>query len=211
MTDKTSCDKFNFNDVDKQLQAILTSIRDTQICKSLDAKSHKELLKVLKTVNEISVELELCSTKELEKKQNEDNKTFQHRRYLDDKLKHPEKMYVFKKNEFDCKIKRSGYSGSWNGYIKIPSDHKYYLKHYDNISVSSQELTYSKKENSNWWIGFDHGHMIDFQPTVFEKLGGTKFESLLNMDSFFGEPTYTTYEMIEQELEVLTEELLFAK
>lgn len=56
-------------------------------------------------------------------------------------------------------------------YVEIPKNHKFYRKHYDEISIDVHGgLTYSKdklflgkenKENS-WFIGWDYAHLGDF-------------------------------------------------
>ena len=56
-------------------------------------------------------------------------------------------------------------------YVEIPKNHKYYLKHYDEIDIDVHGgLTYSKNylytnENDKldgWFIGWDYAHFDDF-------------------------------------------------
>ncbi|MCM1230035.1 MAG: hypothetical protein NC489_07880 [Ruminococcus flavefaciens] len=54
-------------------------------------------------------------------------------------------------------------------YVKLPKDHSYYGKDYDEIPVDCHvELTYADNcldvmpEHSGWWIGWDYGHCCDY-------------------------------------------------
>lgn len=56
-------------------------------------------------------------------------------------------------------------------YIEIPKNHKYYLKHYDEIDIYVHGgLTYSEdflhiskeQELKGWFIGWDYAHFDDF-------------------------------------------------
>ena len=55
--------------------------------------------------------------------------------------------------------------GTWNGYVYVPSGHKYENVHYDDIPVSVHGgLTYAGKWDDQFVIGFDTNHMSDFSP-----------------------------------------------
>ena len=53
-------------------------------------------------------------------------------------------------------------------YVRIPEDHKYFQKGYDDVDVDVHGgLTYSGKkvsntENEGWWIGWDYAHYGDY-------------------------------------------------
>lgn len=56
-------------------------------------------------------------------------------------------------------------------YVEVPKDHKYYLKHYDEIDINVHGgLTYSEEklflENEvlfeSWFIGWDYAHFDDY-------------------------------------------------
>ena len=61
-------------------------------------------------------------------------------------------------------------------YVGIPSTHKYYGLHYDDIDIQCHwGLTFSEKSNPNmpwftedekdlWWLGWDYGHCDDYAP-----------------------------------------------
>ncbi len=78
-----------------------------------------------------------------------------------------------------CLIKRAGENSHWCGYVKVPNDSRLYKKHYytsseSELGISKLEeainnidihggLTYAgeRKEDGNWWFGFDCGHSGD--------------------------------------------------
>jgi hypothetical protein len=50
------------------------------------------------------------------------------------------------------------------GYVGLPKGHKYYGKKYIQIDVDVHRgLTYSKKDDGFWVIGFDCAHFGDYQ------------------------------------------------
>lgn len=52
--------------------------------------------------------------------------------------------------------------GIYNGYVKIPEDHPWFEKHYDDIPVQVHGgLTYG---DDGGWIGFDTAHLGDYWP-----------------------------------------------
>ena len=96
---------------------------------------------------------------------------------------------------FACLIVRNG-SGSWCGYVGVPSDHPDYGKDYDEVDAEVHGgLTYASACAGNichvpaagmpddvWWLGFDTAHGGDVVPFVagfaathlaFPDLGGT--------------------------------------
>ena len=82
---------------------------------------------------------------------------------------------------FSCFILRNRL-GAWCGYVGVPKDHPLYKVHYndcDNFDVHGG-LTYSDVCSGHichvpqegmpgdvWWLGFDTGHINDFQPGLW--------------------------------------------
>ncbi len=60
-----------------------------------------------------------------------------------------------------------------NGYVKLPPDHPWHGKDYDDIRVSIHGgLTYAHSKGDKWWIGFDTAHAGDYwSKTETNKLG----------------------------------------
>lgn len=63
-------------------------------------------------------------------------------------------------------------------YIKIPEEHEYYKKDYDDIDIYCHGgLTYSKESlldfEKGWFIGWDYAHLGDYHPLV--EPTGTKY------------------------------------
>ena len=72
--------------------------------------------------------------------------------------------------------------GFWCGYVGVYPDHPWHGCHYGDVTprpeVHGDELTYSaacagrvchvprQDESSVWWLGFDCGHYLDFQPGI---------------------------------------------
>ena len=81
----------------------------------------------------------------------------------------------FKHQGFDSKVLRMHFKdgpnhifgGFLNGYVRIPKDHVYYKKEYDDIECEVHGgLTYCQAELDGWWIGFDCAHTFDIVPSM---------------------------------------------
>ena len=65
---------------------------------------------------------------------------------------------------YSCKIKRN-MMGSLCGYVKVPKDHPFFGKSYDDIPIEVHGgLTYAENLDDGYWIGFDCGHSGDLSP-----------------------------------------------
>ena len=117
--------------------------------------------------------------------------------WTDDIEKYPAKEYVFNFEGYICIAKRMP-EWNWNGYIKLPSNHPYTGKNYDDVPVTVHEgLTYSK-ENI---FGFDTYHLsCDLVPgdIVYYCRSPT-----FVVRNFEGQPTYKTLDFVKKELEKL--------
>jgi hypothetical protein len=89
-------------------------------------------------------------------------------------VEEPDEVF-FTHEGLDCKVLRvycqDGpnhiYGGHLNGYVRIPKDHIYYKKEYDDIECDVHGgLTYSRNELEGWWIGFDCAHHEDIVPSM---------------------------------------------
>lgn len=69
---------------------------------------------------------------------------------------------------FDCAL-TTGFSGNLCGYVKLPPNHAFSGKHYDEIDVQVHGgLTFACRDlDGGWWIGFDTAHFED--RVVFER------------------------------------------
>ena len=71
---------------------------------------------------------------------------------------------TFNYKEIDCRIHRNDF-GSLCGYCKIPENHSWFEKSYDDIDVDIHGgLTFAQKEEDGYWIGFDCSHYGDISP-----------------------------------------------
>lgn len=86
-------------------------------------------------------------------------------------------------------------------YIEIPKDHKYYLKHYDDIDIDVHGgLTYSEdylnleneKITNCWFIGWDYAHYEDY----------SGYEELIPNGLKVGGKKWTTKEIQEEVYDV---------
>lgn len=74
---------------------------------------------------------------------------------------------AFMHEGFLCFMVRNSEMGSWCGYVEVPRDHPWYEKPYDDIEVEVHGgLTYAKKSNEAWRIGFDCAHYMDLIPFI---------------------------------------------
>jgi hypothetical protein len=96
-------------------------------------------------------------------------------------LKEPDKV-DFTYRDYECIVLRTCmkepyaekfhmFGGFLCGCVKIPNNHVFYCKPYDDISVDCHYgLTFGKKDSQeNYWIGFDCAHSGDYTPST-EKL-----------------------------------------
>ncbi len=114
------------------------------------------------------------------------------------------------------------FGGHLCGYVKIPKDHPYYKKGYDDIQIDAHGgLTFSEWDSSAHWIGFDCAHSGDYVPTsehmkkthpdliriqkMFPPPEG--YENLALFNPFYRNVEYcikTCMEMIDQLIEINT-------
>jgi len=81
-----------------------------------------------------------------------------------DKKNYPEREYIFRdilnSTDYILKIIRQS-TGTWNGYVTIPSSHPFATKSYDDLNYEHNapiELTWKNKNNFGMEFGFDHNH-----------------------------------------------------
>lgn len=82
----------------------------------------------------------------------------------------------FNHKGFDCRVVRIAIrehdesfhicGGYLNGYVRIPSDHPYYQKIYEDMEIDCHGgLTFGEYSDGHW-IGFDCAHSFDFIPSL---------------------------------------------
>lgn len=83
----------------------------------------------------------------------------------------------FKYDDYECKVIRIAieeqyskdyhvFGGHLCGYVRIPSDHPYHYKTYEDMSIDCHGgLTYGKCHCGHW-IGFDCAHCGDYVPST---------------------------------------------
>lgn len=84
---------------------------------------------------------------------------------------------------FDCRLRRNQ-MGSWCGYVKVPEDHVYHGKTWDDLDIGVHGgITFCEKLEDGYWIGFDCAHCYDISP-VLDKAFGNCFADVVyrNMD-----------------------------
>lgn len=83
-----------------------------------------------------------------------------------------------KETGLPCLAVRSSHSGHWCGYVGVSDGHKFFEKHYNDVSVDVHGgLTYSDhcqgtichipgegEPDHVWWLGFDCAHCDDYSP-----------------------------------------------
>jgi len=114
---------------------------------------------------------------------------------------------------YDYKICSNGMRAT--AYIKIPKDHPFFEKHYDDITLTiNGGLTYSDKsyplsdDSNSWCIGWDYGHYADYihnlTPMTLEM---RKLSEAFEGKSSVVEGRAWTLEEIRDEVMVATKEL----
>jgi hypothetical protein len=84
-------------------------------------------------------------------------------KYCNDKNKYPNEV-SYNEGTYTLIIRRNE-MGVNCGYIVLPQFHRYDGFEYDDIPVNVHGgLSYSKRENGNWVIGFDTCHVGDYVP-----------------------------------------------
>jgi hypothetical protein len=85
----------------------------------------------------------------------------------EDKNAYPNPAYIFRyipdSEGYKLKIIRQ-MTGTWNGYVTIPSSHPYASKFYDDVNYKHNapiELTWKRKNDFGVEFGFDHNHSGD--------------------------------------------------
>jgi len=74
-----------------------------------------------------------------------------------------ETVRVFEYKGYKCIIKRNPFLKALLGYIKLPKEHKYYGTPIADIPIECHgDLTYGEIQGDDYVIGFDCGHVFDF-------------------------------------------------
>jgi hypothetical protein len=124
----------------------------------------------------------------------------------------PDEIYFCYKG-IDCAILRSVipephsknekiFGGHLCGYIRIPPDHTYYHKKYEDMKIDCHGgLTFGEVSDGHW-IGFDCAHLGDFIPSVdiFRKQGVKKY--------FVFNPVYRNLEFCNKQCKSIVDQLL---
>jgi hypothetical protein len=84
-------------------------------------------------------------------------------------------------------------------YIGIPKEHKYYGKHYEDISIevhggltfSEEDFMFNPIQLDIWWIGWDYAHYGDYTPPLSNSRDTTKLRK------------WTTEEIYQEVLNVI--------
>jgi hypothetical protein len=75
---------------------------------------------------------------------------------------------TFEYKGFKIVIKRMMYlGGQLNGYVRLPEEHKYYQKGYNDIPIECHgglTFTGDLEEDGDFYIGFDTAHYRDYIP-----------------------------------------------
>lgn len=109
--------------------------------------------------------------------------------------------------------KKDYYGGHLCGYVKIPESHPWCNKHYDEIDPDVHGgLTFSKRLNDGYWIGFDCAHCMDIVPSV-ENIFPNRYSELKKRfsDSKIWQTTYRTFDYVKGEIKSLVEQLIEVK
>ena len=129
---------------------------------------------------------------------------------------------------FECRIIRVAtpepfskeihvFGGNLCGYIRIPSDHPYHHKRYEEMDIQCHYgLTYGEVADSHW-IGFDCAHLGDCIPST-EYLKKTRYELIEIIrnfpipekfkDHFLFNPTYKNVRYCVDECMDIVEQLI---
>jgi hypothetical protein len=109
--------------------------------------------------------------------------------------KYPNKSYSFNYEGLDCTLKRV-HQINWNGYVQLPTNHKFYNLDYDELTHKLNrdginihgDLTYGQ----DGMFGFDTLHLGDF---------------CIYNNGVDNKEIYWNYEMVEQETKKLAKHL----
>lgn len=120
--------------------------------------------------------------------------------------KYPEKEYTFTAScGYQCSIKRNT-QWTYCGYVKLPEDHPYYEKNYDDIHDIHVhgDLTYSKDGT----FGFDCYHILDNDISPLTETMKAEYPEKFKESgiSTRGPPHYWTFEEVKKETEIMAEQ-----
>ena len=108
--------------------------------------------------------------------------------------------------------------GAWCGYVGVPETHPCYRRHYDEVDADVHgELTFADlcqesapeghgichipepgHPDNVWWLGFDCGHFMDFQP---------RWPKLFDQAGWPERAQYRTLDYVQAECERLAAQL----
>lgn len=87
--------------------------------------------------------------------------------------------------------------GQLNGYVRIPREHKFYQKGYDDIPIECHGgLTFAGdlENDGDWYIGFDTAHAFDYMPFLQMVMGRNRDLSILDIEQQYKDITYVRNE-----------------
>lgn len=114
-------------------------------------------------------------------------------------VKEPEIVF-FEFAGYNCFISRS-ICGSLCGYVKVPEDHPWHKKYYDDIDAEVHGgLTFSGSTPNGYLVGFDCAHVYDLIPEVYSPKYTHSQRALLNeMNSTLCNPSYKNIDFVVNE------------
>lgn len=111
----------------------------------------------------------------------------------DDFAKHPNLKYQFTYKNYDCAVRRGG-MWAWCGYVKIPENHQYHEKNFEEMEINVHGgFTGGDNEGR---IGFDTCHYKDRWPVSVYDMG------------LHQQGHYWTYEDTVEEVKKIVDQLI---
>ena len=93
--------------------------------------------------------------------------------------------------------------GQLNGYVRIPENHPFYNKGYDDIKIECHGgLTFSGEleGETGFYIGFDTAHYLDFMPFM-AMINGRDFPTIME------QTTYKDIDYVRNECKEIVDQL----
>jgi hypothetical protein len=119
--------------------------------------------------------------------------------YVKDVARHPKAIYAGKIGKFRYKIMRLS-TGVWSVFVKIYRKHKLCSASIKDLNavLSVKRITYARREEGKWWIGFEYSTETDYIPNCDQ--------DIREHDNKHGR-LYRSYEDVELDMELVIEEL----